>query len=164
MRHPILLRAVLARGLAALCMLGALLAWAGTAQAEANHLPPADEQALRALVLREDTANRVLAAMAESKHAGIETGSALPDSVDAWARQIDANPKAAQLLARHKLGAREFVLNALALMRASVAAEAQAKDLHQAGTNAANVAFAKARQAHIQAAFFGGDEDEEDQD
>ncbi len=139
---------------AALTVLLALFA-NNPSQAQGSAIPAADEQALRTLVLREDTVKRVLAVAEEGQRAQIKTSPGTSNTIDGLAKQIESNPQAAALLAKHKLSSREYVMTTVALLRAGFAAEANAKDLNQAGTNASNVAFAKANKARIQAAFSG---------
>lgn len=157
MHRLIGLPAAFARWCAVLCLTATTVLFPTWAQAQ---LSAADEQAVRSHVLKDDTVKRVLAVAEEGRRAKINTaGDAPPESLDAWAKQIEAQPQAKALLAKHRLSGREYLINIVAMMRAGMAVELKTKDLQAVGTNAANVAYVTKNRPNIQGALLAGDDE-----
>lgn len=156
----------------ALVLLGALLLTGGNvlaqsaaqpqakppakSQAPQNKLSEADEKALRSYVLVPETVNHVLDLAADARQQKIKSNASKDaHSIDAWAKGLESDPKAKPLLAKHQISARDYVMTMIATMRAIYAVEANAKTPEEAGTNAANVTYAKANKDRIMASLTG---------
>ncbi|MGE4322274.1 MAG: hypothetical protein AB7E60_04520 [Sphingobium sp.] len=125
-------------------------------------LPPADEQAVRQVILTDALLDTLIAIKAEGQALGIgesQADASVLVSLDAMARSATRDARVAPLFARHGLSPRDYVTAAVALMRAGMAAQLGTSAAAN-GTTAANIAFAKSRMSRI-APIFGNEGDED---
>lgn len=164
------------RALAAL-LSTALLMVAALPQLVAAQQGPtaADETALRGYVVNRQMLDKLVAFKVDAdKLDDSEAGPAddegnpesgdMPSSVDDLVRSVEKDPRATPLLRKHGLTAREYVIANLALMRAGLAVALgmdSPKDIEEAGTNKANLAFYRANKTAVDSLF--ADEQESDE-
>ena len=149
-------------------VLACLVVPARFAVAQDGGLPPADEKAISSYILNKKTLDRLLAFKKEADQleSTPEDDKAIesaPKSLDDMVRVIEKDPRAAPLLKKHGLNAREYVIAYLALIRAGFADTANAvtpEQLAQGGTNAANVAFYQNNRAEADQLFESAEADD----
>lgn len=152
-------RRLLAVAVLAIAMVGPLPALAGV-------MPAADELAVTRVVLNDGLLARLQGVSKDGKALGVHADIPLAeasrlDSLDALAKAMLAvDPRVAGVLARHGFVARDYAAAVVAMMRASVAAQMPASPAAMKGTTPANVAYAKAHMAQLQA-IARDDEDED---
>ena len=129
----------------------------------------AEEQSLRGYVLRREMLDKLLAFKIDAdqleKSKPKSDRTAMPKSVADLIRSVEDDPRAAPLLRRHGLTAREYIIAYLALTRARIAGELgmnSARDIDDAGTNAANLAFYRDNKQAVDALFAKREDDDAD--
>lgn len=149
------------------CRISALIAGLLLAGHAAAQLPAADEQAIRGVVLNDELLDTLIAIRTETSIAdsseGDDADPAALRSVDGMVRAAIQVPGVQEILNKHGISARDYVITSIALLRAGMAAQFDSTAAPEAhGTSAANIAFVRSRMDKVQRVFSDPEEEDED--